>query len=730
MHLAWREIRHAGYALRMPRRTDPETVIRSQVVLEEHDVSADGRFAVVVRRFVLGDRYRSHLWLVPLAGRAAPVQLTSGRVRDSSPRISPDGSAVAFRRTRAASRLRDTKGHSSGPDGDTARLRVLPLRDGGLPGRPWSIRTPRDRSIGEIAWAPGGRRLALTIDADPPRSIVGPAPRTGEEPMARRITRIDWRQDETGHLDYWPHLHVVEARAGARAGQLTAGDWGVADIAWGPDGDVIAFTADPRPDADVHPRTSIWTVPADEPNRAEPTEVLSLGGAAYKPAWSPDGRWLAAVGYVEAEALDDTSPELVVAPASGGGPRRVAPALDRPLGSWIDTDLLGWSASSRVTPCWVDDRTIVAVVTDRGRSAPWRFEIDPATGERVGDPAPMTSVDLATESLAVAAAPDAPGDARVTLLACVGDRPMELVTVPLDRPRDGQSSPAPRVRTSLGGRWAAGMRWPEMRRIDVPGPGGTIETWVASPAGAEDGPRPTVVDIHGGPLGGWAPAPSIEVILLCARGYRVVMPNIRGSAGYGGDWIRAQMDDWGGVDAADVHAAVDHVISLGLADPDRLGVMGLSYGGFMVNWLLATSDRFGAGVSEAGVTNQVSSWAGSDSGVEFNRMALLGMPLDAEGVERLWRQSPLSHVADIRTPLLLLQGEADMRCPPSDSEQLFVALRVLGRTVEYVLYPEESHVYLASGRPDRRIDRMTRVLDWFDRHMLDGGTAGDEAAGD
>ncbi len=710
----------------MARRTDPETVIRSQVVLEEHDVAADGRFAVVVRRFVQGDRYRSHLWLVPLIGKGTPVQLTSGRVRDSYPRLSPDGSAVAFRRTRAASRLRDTRGRSSGPDGETARLRILPLRDGGLPGRPLSIRTPRDRSIGEIAWAPDGRRLALTLDADPPRSIVGAPPAAGESPMARRITRIDWRQDETGHLDYWPHLHVVEARAGARARSLTSGDWGVSGIAWAPDGRSIAFTADPRADADVRPRTSIWTVPAelsvdepsvDKPSAAEPREVLSLGGAAYAPAWSPNGRWLAAIGMVDAEALDDTSPELVVAPAGGGLARRIAAELDRPIGSWVDTDLLGWSASSRVTPAWLDDGTIVAIVTDRGRAAPWRFEIDPATGEPVGEPAPLASADLATESLAVAASAQAPGDARVTLLACVGDRPMELVTVRADRQGGEKPLSKLRVRTSLGGRWAAGLSWPEMRQVDARGPGGLIETWVASPAGTSNGLLPTVVNIHGGPLGGWAPAPSIEAILLCARGYRVIMPNIRGSAGYGRDWIRPQLGDWGGVDATDVHAAVDHVVSLGLADPRRLGVMGLSYGGFMVNWLVATSRRFGAAVSENGVANQVSSWAASDSGVEYNRMALLGAPLDADGVERLWRQSPLAHVADVQTPLLLLQAGADMRCPPSDSEQLFVALRVLGKTVEYVLYPEESHVYMAAGRPDRRIDRMTRVLDWFDRYL-------------
>jgi dipeptidyl aminopeptidase/acylaminoacyl peptidase len=166
-----------------------------------------------------------------------------------------------------------------------------------------------------------------------------------------------------------------------------------------------------------------------------------------------------------------------------------------------------------------------------------------------------------------------------------------------------------------------------------------------------------------------------------------------------------------------VHRALDHVVDLGLADAGRLGILGLSYGGFMVHWLIGTSDRFGAAVSENGVVNQVSAWANSDSGPDYSRTSLLGDPFSPDGVDKLWRQSPLAHVTAIRTPLLMLQGEADLRCPPQDNEQLFIALRWLGRTVEYVLYPDESHVYQATGRPDRRIDRMTRMLDWFDRHL-------------
>jgi dipeptidyl aminopeptidase/acylaminoacyl peptidase len=701
---------------------EPTALIRSQVVLEEHDVSADGRFAVVVRRFVTGNRYRSHLWLVPLAAPGRPRQLTSGRVRDTWPRIAPNGAAVAFRRSTEPPRA-----PRAAPSPD--RVLILTLHDG-RPGRWFALGLPRGRAVAELAWSPDGTRLALAMQDEAARFIVGPRPRRDKPPLARRIGRIDWRDDEAGHVDHWDQLFVVPARRGARPVQLTRGDGAVVDIAWAPDGRQIAFASDRRPDADLRPRRSIWTV--DVPGSAGsggqhhtgpselplPREVLALGGDAHTPAWSPDGRWLAAVGVVPEDALDDVAPALVVGPADGRGPARpVAPTLDRPVGVWIDTDLHGWMTSARATPCWVDAATIVAVVSDRGRAGPWRFRIDPRTGRPAGDaqdpPAvPLLDGDVATHSLAVACAPDVPADRRVTLLACLGGRPMELATAPLDRvPR------APVRRTTMGGRWAARRAWPAMRSVLAPGPGGPIETWIASPTAAPDGPLPTIVDVHGGPLGAWAPAPSLEVVLLCARGFRVLLPNIRGSAGYGRGWISPQLGDWGGVDAADIHAALDHAIALGLADPDRLGVLGLSYGGFMVNWLIGTTDRFRAAVSENGVTNQVAAWANSDTGVDYNRTSLLGAPLDPEGVARLWRQSPLAHVANIRTPLLLLQAEADRRCPPADNEQLFVALRVLGREVEYVLYPEEHHVYQATGRPDRRIDRMQRMLDWFDRHL-------------
>ena len=690
--------------------------IRRQVVLDEHDMAADGSVAVVARRIIRRDRYQTHLLAVPLdlaieaetrvAGmRSPPRLLTSGAVIDGWPRISPDGRHVAFVRDQA--------------DDEWAipRLCLMPVAGG----RVRQIRATGYGSVSEVAWSPDGERLAFTATVDPPRFLVGhvlpagrhhPLTNRDTSPVARRITRTDWRWDGIGHRDRWSHLFVVGARPGSKPRQVTSGDWGVADIAWSPDGRTVAFTADRGDDADLHPRTTIWAVDVDASSAADaaPREVLAPAGWANHPAWSPDGRWIVAIGLTDPEPLDDLSPGLIIGPSDRSGPlRSLTSDLDRPIGNWTDADLNGWMVSTRSGPFWPARDLIVATVTDRARSRPTAVHLPPG----MDGPASWRTLvdgDITTHSLAVATQGLAAG--AISWLGTDGVKAQELYSRGA-----GYEDRRPRARTTIGSAWQRHHPMPVMTRVDAPGPGGPIETWIASPPDAPDSPLPTIVDVHGGPLGGWAPAPHIEVILLVAAGYRVILPNIRGSASYGRDWIRPQLGDWGGVDADDVHAALDHVIELGLVDPTRLGVLGLSYGGFMVNWLVGTTDRFTAAVSENGVTNQVSDWANSDSGPEYDRTSLLGDPFSPEGIERLWRQSPLRNVSAIRTPLLMFQAEADLRCPPQDNEQLFIALRQLRRTVEYVLYPNESHVYGNSGRPDRRIDRQTRMLDWFDRYL-------------
>ena len=204
---------------------------------------------------------------------------------------------------------------------------------------------------------------------------------------------------------------------------------------------------------------------------------------------------------------------------------------------------------------------------------------------------------------------------------------------------------------------------------------------------------------------------------MCAAGYRVLMPNIRGSATFGSEWVAGLSTAWGDVDAADAMAAVDALVARGLADPNRLAVMGLSYGGFLTQWLVGVTDRFRAAVAENGVANQVSAWANSFFGVHYNRRGGLGDPLSDEGMDQLWRTSPLRLAPNVRTPLLMLQSEEDRICPAADNEQLFTALKVLGREVEYILYPDEHHEMKSHGRPDRRIDRLERILAWVERRV-------------
>ena len=683
---------------RARRPMTPASILR-QVVVEDAVLAPDGAYAVVVRRSVVEAVYQSHLWLVPLVSQRlargveerAERTLTFGAVRDTLPRVSPDGRRVAF--------MRSWPGM---PDRPSAAMVV---HVNGAPEEPATVVAP-PHGISDLLWSPDGSRLAFVAPAEPPRFSYGQH-EAGKAPISRRIARIDWRRDGVGFLDRWDHLWVVAARPGARPRRLTHGDWGVQNPAWSPDGREIAFVADMSGEADIAPVPWIYAVPV---TGGATRSIVRLAGGASRPAWSPDGRFVACLGIDISLPTNEVPQGVFVAPSDGTGPViGLATGLDRPVGAWQDTDLNGWMNSSRPGPLWDGPARIVALVTDRGRSVPYAFPVDQASGSPAGDPSPMTMID-GRPCVADAAAwtIDAAGGV-VAVVSTLGDAPMDLLTV--------EASGRVRRRSTLGSAWRRGYLVPEMRRLDAPGAGGPIDCWIASPPNAGDRPLPTIVNFHGGPLGAWAPAPALEVHMLVGRGYRVLLPNVRGSTSYGADWIRPHLGDWGGVDADDAHAAVDHVVALGLSDPDRLGILGLSYGGFLVNWLAATSDRFRAAVTDGGVANQVSSWANSDAGPAYCRAAGFGRPFTFEGVERLWHQSPLAHVSNLRTPILILQAEQDHTCPLADAEQLFVALRILGRTVEYVLYPDEAHTFHITGRPDRRVDRMRRMLEWFDRHV-------------
>lgn len=652
----------------------PRALVQAQVALESFTLAADASRVVYVLRRVARGEYESHLWVRALDGGRAG-QLTRGRVRDGSPELSPDGRHVAFLRTPV------------GAADAVAQAWVLPL-DGG---EPWPI-TALPHGVAGVRWSPDGRRLALVAQAGDPRFVVGEE-RAGRAPVARRITRLDFRDDETGHVVRRAHLWIMPFRRGASPRQLTSGDFDVLHPAWSPDGSRIAFAADRGPDATILPRLQLWSV-GTAPARPPVRELVSLAGDADRPAFSPDGRRLAFIGTDVADPPDDVPPRLWVMDLPSGEPRCLTGTLDRPVGEWAWCDLV--MAEERPGPVWLSDDEICVVVGDRGRNLPYRVTPD-------GGAEPMVEPTTRVSAAGIAAA-----GGRVVLSAGVDGSAGELWSVEAGRLR--------RL-TAEGSGWLRRFPAVELDELTLDGPGGPIQAWLASPAGSGRRRLPTVLHVHGGPTGAWGPGGTMDALSLCAAGYRVLMPNIRGSATFGAPWVRALRRGWGTVDAEDALAAVDGLVARGLADPARLAVMGLSYGGFLTHWLLGVSDRFAAAASENGVANQASAWGTSYFGVHYNRRAGLGDPLSEEGMRSLWRSSPLRNARHVHTPLLMLQAEEDRICPPSDNEQLFTALRVLDRIVEYVLYPEEHHEMRSTGRPDRRIDRLERIGAWFAAHL-------------
>ena len=636
-------------------------IVLAQVALGNPAVSPDGRHALYTRRSAQIRGYRRHVWVVPLDGGRARA-LTSGDVRDAAPQMTPECDRVLF--------LRDQQ------------VWAVPLEGGEA-----EQLTAFAHGVSAFTQAPQGSRLALAV-ADPvPRFAVGPLA-AGTPPLARVITRADWRHDGDGYLDRSTHLFLQDARPGARARRLTRGEWSVESFAWSPDGRRVAFCADRGERADLEGRQSVHVVPA---RGGEPEELARLAGSCRFVSWSPDGAYVAFLGIDEAGEPFGCEDSLWVVPADGGSPRDLAHGRHLHLSLAGASDFVDWEVEAGDALTWDGAEAVIAPLTQAGQSALWRFPLD-------GQPAEMAGCGPHVDGYA------ARGGRIVTLRSTAAG----VVDLYLEE------AGARRRLTREGSAWQRALTGIAREQVSIAGPAGPIRATVLAPRGAGRKPLPLVLSVIGGPGGSWGPEPCLPDWMLAAAGARVLMPDPRGSASYGRAWLEAIRGDWGGADAEDQFVCADWAVGEGFADPDRLGVTGLSYGGFMTHWLIGQSDRFRAAVAANGVSNQISAAANCDEGALWTPR--IGWERPPADFERLWQQSPLAHAERITTPLLMLQGEADLRCPASDNEQLFVALRALDRTVEYVLYPDESHLMQSIGRPDRRIDMLERTERWFRAH--------------
>ncbi|MER7500944.1 S9 family peptidase [Nonomuraea pusilla] len=577
--------------------------------------------------------------------------LTSGPA-DWAPAWSPDGRTIAFLRA------------AGGPP----QLWLLPMCGEADPEKSAEPVTALPLGAGPARWSPDGTRIAFTAP-------VPGGPIDLDAPV--EVDRLDYQADGAGLLrSVTTQVHVLDLATGTVT-QVTSRHRHTGDPAWSPDGTRLAFPAALDDDTDLTGNLAAYVLDLETGE-----DRVVLDGSAGPVTWTPDGRALLVVGRADTRA---GHAGLLLVPLDAGQVVDLAAGLDRNVMPG-ETGYPG--ARPQVTG---DGRAVVFCVRDAGRTDLYRVELDGGPARRVlGGPGHVVS--------GAALAPDGALVAVVSGPASFGD----VVRV----------EPDGAARTLYdGGRPLLAYQ----ERVFTVADGTTVHGWLLRDPAAR-GPQPLLLDIHGGPHNAWSgsadPARLYHQV-LAARGWTVLLLNTRGSDGYGEVHYTATYGAWGEVDARDFLDPLDELVNEGIADPARLAVTGYSYGGYMTCYLTAHDDRFAAAVAGAPVSDVTAMVGTADLGHHIGVRELAGEPWAAP--ERYAAMSPLSRVGAVRTPTLLLQGMADLRCPLGQSQQWFAALRERRVPARMVLYPGASHDFVLVGRPSHRADYNRRVVDWVTR---------------
>jgi dipeptidyl aminopeptidase/acylaminoacyl peptidase/CubicO group peptidase (beta-lactamase class C family) len=646
-------------------------------VPEQPAISPDGSRIVYVLRTqdTTADRPVGSLWRVGTAG-GHPVRLTRGD-GDNAPAWSPDGTLLAFLR--------------SGPDGP-AQVWTLPA-DGGEPEQ----RTSLPMGAGAPVWSPDGTRLAFTAPVDG-------AAADGEDDAARarRATapivaqRLDYQADGAGFLrTVRAHVHVVDVASGD-CRQVTEGDWHAGEPTWSPDGHRLAFVAAMAEDADLDFRSGAYVVDVTG-GHSRPALVGFADGIAAAADWTADGEALLVVGGTD--GLTGQA-GLFLLPLAGAADVPAAELTN--LAGPLDRNVMpGAPGYPGAPPRLVDDgAAVLFCVRDRGCTHLYRVGVDGGEPRLV-----LGAPDEIVSGLSVA------GTTAAVVLATATSFG-EVVTVDL-------TSGVHTVHTGHGEN-LADVEWFTRESRDFTVSDGTVvQGWLVRDP-ERPGPLPLLLDVHGGPHNAWNGAADDVHIYhqeLAARGWAVLLLNPRASDGYGAAFFSATVGAWGEADVRDFLEPLDTLVAEGVADPRRLTVAGYSYGGFMTCYLTAHDDRFAAAVA-GGVCADLTSLAGtSDAGHPLAAEELRALPW--RDPARLAELSPLTRVADVRTPTLVIQGAEDLRCPVGQAQQWYAALRERDVPTQLVLYPGGSHLVIINGAPSHRVDFNERIVDWLQRYAGD-----------
>jgi dipeptidyl aminopeptidase/acylaminoacyl peptidase len=596
-----------------------------------------------------------------------------------SPLWSPDGRQLLFLSRRAGD--------------ERSQLYLLPS-DGGEARRLTRLK----EGVVSAAWSPDGKRVAFLSPVDP---AAGSRPTKGEgRPYASDVEVVGtafWKLNGKGSLlRKRAHLFVVHSRGG-RPVQLTDGDWSVGGaylIPWAytfsNDGQRIFYVATPDPSDDwvVARQADLHVVNLDGTGCKKNTE---FPGAFLAVRQSPTGE-LIAIGNDMERSWASPNRLWRVDPETGGT-EVVLPDLDLSIGDSMNCDV---RFPTRSHDPWI---------SPDGERVRFRVTHGPAVR--------LAEVHLAKRQLAWLTPPDqsvlgwhsTPG----------GDLRVEVRTTMTEMPELWAADQTGEVRrvTRLNARLLATRKVFAARHVPfTASDGARVDAWVHTPRRLRKGHRPLLLGIHGGPKTVYGHAFFLEFQILAGAGLAVAFSNPRGSDGYGTDWAHAVFGHYGERDYHDLMECVDHVLSMDLGlDPERLGVSGGSYGGFMTNWIIGHTDRFKAAVSQRGISDWVSFFGTSDIGFFFCPDQVGGLPWTDP--DRYRDKSPLTYAEAMRTPLLIIHSEQDLRCPFGQAEELFVTLRRLDGDVRLARFPDETHELSRAGSPKRRMERLRLIVEWL-----------------
>lgn len=672
------------------RRPITETDLYKFTWIADPQISPDGGTVAFVQVTVneKENKYESSLYTVRAAGGAAPIRVTSG-ARDTSPRWSPDGQWIAFVRP---------------GEKDTPQIHLLPMRGGEA-----RVLTDLPRGATAPAWSPDGRRLLFssTTTADDLKK-PDPAAKTERKSDVKVVTRAVYRSNgNPTYVDADRHSHIWTVAVSDNGGrpepaQVTTGDFDERGAQWSPDGSTIYFLSN-RVEEPYYGNSDadLYRVPAAGGAIAR---VASIDGPIGGFALSPDGKRVAFVGALNGQPVRSYSqPDLWVADAvEGAAPKNLTAAYDYDIGGGIGGDQSAPRGEQPRPIVWSRDAaSLVAVTAEKGSSNLVRVSI---AGGRI-DPVTAGAHDVG----AYTAARD--GDtiaATISTQTNIGDLAILKAT---------GSSQHPVSITHVNEAVFSDIAQSEPEEIWYASfDGRKVQGWILKPPGFDPAKKyPLILEIHGGPHSAYGNVYTHEFQWMAAKGYVVLFTNPRGSTSYGQEFGNLIQYRYPGDDYKDLMAGVDEVVKRGYVDPARMGVTGGSGGGLLTNWTITQTQRFKAAVAQRDIADWYGFWFTADFTL-FQPTWFRKAPW--EDPEDFHARSPITHVANVTTPLMLILGDADYRTPPGEGgEQMFRALKYRKIPTVMVRFPRETHELSRSGEPMHRVERLQHIVGWMDKWL-------------